>query len=76
MTGCGSSGPPRPARSGRSVAGRPRSALLEVARHDDFDPAAAAARALARIDPGLVLSAAQEPDAGPHLCEAADRLML
>ena len=61
---------------GQIGAGRRRAALLEVARHDEFDPAAEAGRALARIDPGLVLSAAQEPDAGPHLREAADRLAL
>lgn len=51
-------------------------ALLEVARHDEFDPAAQAAQALARIDPALVLAAVEEPDAGPYLREAADRLML
>lgn len=57
---------------GRSAA----SALLEVAKHDQFDPASEAARALARIDPLLVLASAEAPDAGPHLCEAADRLAL
>ena len=57
---------------GRSAA----AALLEVARHDEFDPAAEAGRALARIDPELVLSCAEDPDAGPHLREAADRLAL
>ncbi|MBA2955424.1 hypothetical protein GON03_13890 [Nocardioides sp. MAH-18] len=51
-------------------------ALLEVARADEFDPAADAAQALARIDPALVLTAAEAPDAGPHLREAADRLEL
>ncbi|WP_028047569.1 HEAT repeat domain-containing protein [Cellulomonas sp. URHE0023] len=51
-------------------------ALLEVARHDVFDPASEAARALARIDPELVFTVAEEPDAGPHLREAADRLDL
>jgi hypothetical protein len=51
-------------------------ALLEVARHDEFDPASEAARALARIDPELVFTVAEEPDAGPHLREAADRLDL
>lgn len=51
-------------------------ALLEVARGDEFDPAADAAQALAQIDPLLVLTAAEAPDAGPHLREAADRLEL
>jgi HEAT repeat protein len=51
-------------------------ALLKVARHDEFDPASEAARALARIDPELVFTVAEEPDAGPHLREAADRLDL
>jgi HEAT repeat protein len=51
-------------------------ALLEVARGDEFDPAADAAEALARIDPVLVLTTAAAPDAGPHLREAADRLEL
>lgn len=51
-------------------------ALLDVARQDEFDPAAEAARALARIDPALVLASAEAPDAGPHLREAADRLEL
>jgi HEAT repeat protein len=51
-------------------------ALLQVARSDEFDPASAAAKALAGIDPQLVLSAAAAPDAGPHLREAADRLTL
>lgn len=51
-------------------------ALLPVARTDTFEPARAAAEALARIDPALVIRAASEPDAGPHLCEAADRARL
>jgi HEAT repeat protein len=49
-------------------------ALLPVARTDAFEPARAAAEALARADPGLVLRAAAEPDAGPHLREAAGRV--
>ena len=48
-------------------------ALLPIARTDSFDPARAAAEALLRIDPALVLRVAAAPDAGPHLCEAADR---
>ena len=51
-------------------------ALLPVARHDSFDVARAAAAALSRIDPTLVMRVAAEPDAGPHLVEAADRVAL
>jgi HEAT repeat protein len=51
-------------------------ALLPVARSDAFEPARAAAQALARIDPPRVLEVAAEPDAGPHLREAADLLTL
>lgn len=48
-------------------------ALFTTASRDPFfDAASAAARALARIDPDLVLSASVRPDAGPHLTEAAD----
>jgi HEAT repeat protein len=47
-------------------------ALLRVARIDDFEPAAAAAQAAARIDPALVVQVADEPGAGPYLREAAD----
>ncbi|GEL98333.1 HEAT repeat domain-containing protein [Cellulomonas terrae] len=65
------------ARALGQIGGRTATAaLLEVARHDEFDPASEAARALARIDPALVLRAAEEPDSGPHLLEAADRLRL
>jgi HEAT repeat protein len=48
-------------------------ALVAMARTDSFEPARAAADAVARIDPGLVNEMAREPDAGPHLVEAADR---
>jgi HEAT repeat protein len=57
---------------GRQAAG----ALLPVSRHDDFEVARAAAEALSRIDPALVVRVAAEPDAGVHLHEAADRLSL
>jgi HEAT repeat protein len=46
--------------------------LLRVAGTDEHEPAAAAAEAAARIDPALVVRAADEPGAGPHLREAAD----
>jgi HEAT repeat protein len=46
--------------------------LLEMARTDRFRPARAAAQALARIDPTALAAAAAEPDAGPHLHQAAD----
>jgi HEAT repeat protein len=55
---------------------RAMDALLRVARTDSFDPARAAASALARIDPVLVVRSAVEPDAGPHLVEAADLVSL
>jgi HEAT repeats/PBS lyase HEAT-like repeat len=48
--------------------------LVEIARTDRFRPARAAARAVARIDPKVLTAAAAEPDAGPHLHEAADLL--
>lgn len=48
------------------------SALLEVARSDEFDPAQAAARALSRLYPQLLWSAARDRTSGPHLAEAAD----
>jgi HEAT repeat protein len=48
--------------------------LVEIARQDRFRPARAAARAIARIDPRLLETAAAEPGAGPHLHEAADLL--
>jgi HEAT repeat protein len=46
--------------------------LLEMARTDRFRPARAAAQAVARISPLALAAAAEEPDAGPHLHEAAD----
>ena len=57
---------------GRTGGRRAAEALLPVARADAFEPGRAAAAALARIDPALVLEAASEADAGPHLREAAD----
>jgi hypothetical protein len=48
------------------------SALLDVARSDEFDPAQAAARALARLYPQMLWSAARDRTSGPHLAEAAD----
>jgi HEAT repeat protein len=50
--------------------------LLEMARTDAFRPARAAAQAVARISPKALLAAADEPDAGPHLHEAADLSVL
>jgi hypothetical protein len=50
--------------------------LLEQARVDSFEPARAAAEALARIDADLVRHAASQMNAGPHLTEAADLLAL
>jgi hypothetical protein len=50
--------------------------LLLAARTDAFEPARAAARALARLDPARLAVAALEPSAGPHLHEAADRAAL
>jgi hypothetical protein len=47
-------------------------ALLQVARQDSFEPARAAAHAAARIDRGRVAAAAEAPDGGPFLAEAAD----
>jgi HEAT repeat protein len=61
---------------GRTGGRRAAEALLPVARAHEFEPARAAAEALARIDPPLVLQTASEPDAGPHLREAADRIAL
>ena len=48
--------------------------LLRQAREDRFEAARAAAQAVARVDPEALLFAAAEPDAGPHLHEAADLL--
>ena len=61
---------------GRIGGRRAADALVPVARADAFEPARAAAQALARIDPGRVVQAASEPDAGPHLREAADLVLL
>jgi HEAT repeat protein len=49
-------------------------ALMENARTDVFPSAHAAARAAAAIAPARVRDAAQEPGAGPHLVEEADRI--
>ena len=48
--------------------------LIRQAREDRFEAARAAAQAVARVDPEALLDAAAEPDAGPHLHEAADLL--
>ena len=37
-----------------------------------FLPARAAARAVATMDPHMLLTESERPDAGPHLHEAAD----
>ena len=50
--------------------------LLPLAKSEAFEPAREAADAMARIDPVLVLRVASEPDAGPHLREAADVVAL
>jgi HEAT repeat protein len=57
--------------AGGLQAGEP---LLYLARWDEFNPARAAARALAQIDPQAVLDAAAQPSAGPHLTEESDRI--
>ena len=49
--------------------------LVRQAREDRFEAARAAAEALARIDPEVLLAAADEPGAGAHLHEAADLLL-
>ena len=48
--------------------------LVRQAREDRFEAAQAAAEALSRIDPDVLLAAADEPGAGPHLHEADDLL--
>jgi HEAT repeat protein len=48
--------------------------LLLQARDDRFEAARAAAEALSLIAPELLLVAAEQPGAGPHLHEAADLL--
>jgi HEAT repeat protein len=50
--------------------------LLPLTKSGEFEPAREAAEAVARIDPVLVLRMASEPDAGPHLHEAADVVAL
>ena len=51
--------------------------LLFQARRDGFEPARAAAEALARIAPDRVVREARESErAGPHLVEAADLIAL
>ena len=50
--------------------------LLEMARSDAFRPARAAAQAVARISPKTLAAAAEEPEAGPHLHQAADLSVL
>jgi HEAT repeat protein len=65
------------ARALGGIGGRQASAaLVPIARSDTFDAAQAAAEALGRINPRLVIQAAAEPDSGPHLVEAADRALL
>jgi hypothetical protein len=47
--------------------------LLRQAQYDSFDPAQAAARALAKVDPASLWAAARQPGgAGAHVAEAAD----
>jgi HEAT repeat protein len=46
--------------------------LLELAQVDEFEPANAAAHALGRVDRALLLEAARDADASPHVLEAAD----
>jgi HEAT repeat protein len=59
-------------RDARAVEG-----LVVQAQRDTFEPARAAAEALARIAPDRVGQEAQEPErAGPHLVEAADLIAL
>ncbi len=48
--------------------------LIEAARRDSYTPAKSAAQAAARIAPASVTAAAQEPGAGAHLQELADRI--
>jgi HEAT repeat protein len=49
-------------------------ALARQARWDEFDPAEAAARALARVSPEVLVAVADEPGSGPHLAQAVDLL--
>jgi HEAT repeat protein len=65
------------ARALGTIGGRTAvAALVPVACGDTFEPARAAAEALAAIDPAFVVRLASEPDAGIHVLEAADRLSL
>jgi HEAT repeat protein len=49
------------------------SPLWMQASEDRFEPARAAARAIAAIDPVVVAEMAERDGAGAHLAEAADR---
>lgn len=51
-------------------------ALARQARLDGFDPAEAAARALARVSPEVLVAAANEPGAGSHLAQAVGLLQV
>jgi HEAT repeat protein len=51
-------------------------ALVEQARSDLYDPALAASRALATLDPRGLIEAAERNQAGPFLRQAATRAML
>jgi len=55
---------------------RASDALVPMAREDGFEPARAAAEALAHLDPDVVRALAERPGAGPHLREAAGRVAL
>ncbi|MHB8696000.1 MAG: HEAT repeat domain-containing protein [Solirubrobacteraceae bacterium] len=51
-------------------------ALLRQARSDLFEPAQAAAEALAHVDRTLLVESAALTGAGPHLLEAVDLALL
>lgn len=51
-------------------------ALARQARVDEFDPAEAAARALARVSPEVLVAVADEPGSGAHLAQAVDLLQV
>jgi HEAT repeat protein len=51
-------------------------ALARQARVDEFDPAEAAARALARVSPEVLVAVADQPGSGPHLAQAVDLLQV
>jgi HEAT repeat protein len=61
---------------GQTGGRRTAEALLAFARGDGVEPARAAAEALARIDPSLLLQVPAEPGVGPHLREAGDLVSL